>query len=194
MTSAVPHHVAWSAQPSQFARFQKQGSDSMIVVVQEPHVSLLGSSKQQPTKPNPSCDCGVGCGCGAGVGAGVGANGDTSLSPHHLPLQSSSQLASDQEQWSDSGCQPLSQTLHQSSALDQLQQSPKDVGAAVADRVVSGSREAPGFVSSLSAAAALKVSRSASLGSPMGIFTNWLRIDRTALRLTNLDMKFTGTS
>ena len=56
-----------------------------------------------------------------------------------------------------------SQTLHQSSALDQLQQSPKDVGAAVADSVVSGSREA------LSAAAAPRVS-SASIGSPMGIF------------------------
>ena len=138
----------------------------MIVVVQAPHVSALGASKQQPTKPNPSCDCGVGCGCGAGVGAGDGACGDTSLSPHHLPLQSVSQLSSDQEQWSDSGCQPLSQTLHQSSALDQLQQSPKDVGTAVADSVVSGSREAPG----LSAAAALRVSRSASIGSPMGIF------------------------
>ena len=65
----------------------------MIVVVQAPQVSVLGASKQQPTKPSPSCDCGVGWGCGAGVGAGVGANGDTSLSPHHLPLQSSSQFA-----------------------------------------------------------------------------------------------------
>ena len=147
----------------------------MIVVVQAPHVSELGASKQQPTKPNPSCDCGVGCGCGAGVGAGVGANGDTSLSPHHLPLQSVSQLSSDQEQWSDSGCQPLSQTLHQSSALDQLQQSPKDVGAAVVDSVVSGSREAPGFDSALSAAAGLRASRSASIGSPMGIFRGVLR-------------------
>ena len=64
----------------------------------------------------------------------------------------------------------MSQVPHQSLALDHWQQSPKDVGAAVVDSVVSGSREAPGFDSSLSAAAALRVSRSASLGSPIGIF------------------------
>ena len=87
MTSAAPHHVAWSAQPSQFARFQKQGSDSMIVVVQAPQVSVLGASKQHPTKPNSWPGCGCGAGCGAGVGAGDGACGDTSLSPHHFPPQ-----------------------------------------------------------------------------------------------------------
>ena len=63
----------------------------MIVVVQAPQVSALGASKQQPTNSLSW----PGCGCGAGVGFGVGANGDTSLSPHHLPLQSSSQLASE---------------------------------------------------------------------------------------------------
>ena len=56
----------------------------MIVVVQAPHVSALGASKQQPTN---SFWPGCGCGCGAGVGFGVGANGDTSLSPHHFPPQ-----------------------------------------------------------------------------------------------------------
>ena len=58
--------------------------------------------------------------------------------------------------------------LHQSLALDHLQQPPKGVGAAVADSVVSGSREAPGFDSALSAAAAPRMS--ASIGSPVGIF------------------------
>ena len=38
-----------------------------------------------------------------------------------------------------------SQVSHQSLALDHLQQPPKGVGAAVVDRVVPGSREAPGF-------------------------------------------------
>ena len=61
-----------------------------------------------------------------------------------------------------------SQVSHQSLALDHLQQPPKGVGAAVADSVVSGSREAPGFDSSLSAAAAPRMS--ASIGSPVGIF------------------------
>ena len=62
----------------------------------------------------------------------------------------------------------MSQVPHQSLVLDHWQQSPKDVGAAVADSVVPGSREAPGFVSSLSAAAAPRMS--ASRGSPVGIF------------------------
>ena len=58
----------------------------------------------------------------------------------------------------------MSQVPHQSLALDHWQQSPTDVGAAVVDSVVSGSREAPG----LSAAAAPRMS--ASIGSPVGIF------------------------
>ena len=113
--------------------------------------------------------------------------------PHQTAAPQFSQFAREKEHQSVVVARS-SHASHQSLALDHLQQPPKGVGAAVVDRVVSGSREAPGFDSSLSAAAALRVRRSASIGSPIGIFTNWLRIDRTTLRLTNLDMKFAGIS
>ena len=89
--------------------------------------------------------------------------------PHQTAAPQFSQFAREKEHQSVAVARS-SQVSHQSLALDHLQQPPKGVGAAVADSVVPGSREAPGFDSALSAAAALRVRRSASLGSLMRIF------------------------